>query len=226
MKGRVIKITALLFLVAAALAATFLLQDDYLSLHNVKQHKEQLLSFIRTHYIQAMLSFIGLYIGAAFFLPGALALTIAGGMMFGTVPAVIYANIGATTGAVLAFFAARSIFGGWMQEKFKEQLKRFNREVSRHGHNYLLVLRILPIAPFFAVNYCAGLTKVPLKTFIWTTSIGMLPGSLIYSFIGEQLRYINAPSDVFSWKIVLALLLLSLFALMPVILHHLQRRKY
>ena len=220
MKAMRSRIAVLLLVVGAAVLATFLLQDDYLSVDQVKEHKEQLLFFIRAHYIQATLYFICLYVATALFLPGALALTIAGGMMFGTVPAVIYVNVGATTGAVLAFIVARFVIGAWIQERFKQQLDRLNSELSRHGKNYLLILRILPIAPFFVVNYCAGITKIPLNTFVWTTSVGMLPGSLIYAFIGEQLRYVAAPADVFSWKILLALLLLALFALLPVALHH------
>ncbi|HBG05539.1 MAG TPA: TVP38/TMEM64 family protein [Geobacter sp.] len=219
------KIFFMLLVVGAALLAKMMLLDDYLTIDRVKEHKEQLLAFIGSHYIQAVLSFMGLFIGTALFLPGALALTVAGGMMFGMVPTAIYANIAATTGAVLAFLAARFVVGGWVQERFKDQLRRFNEELSHRGHNYLLILRILPIAPFLVINYCAGLTKIQLKTFVWTTSLGMLPGSLIYAFIGEQLRYVDAASDLFSWKIMLALLLLALFAVLPVILHHLQRSR-
>lgn len=222
MKGQWLRIIVFLLIVAAALLTKVMLPDDYFTIDQIQQHKEQLLSFIKTHYIQAVLTFISLYIATALFLPGALALTVAGGMMFGAFSAALYANIGATTGAVLAFLAARFVIGGWVQERFKEQLHQFNHELSQRGHNYLLILRILPIAPFFVINYCAGLTKIPLKTFVWTTFVGMVPGSLIYAYIGEQLRYINAASDIFSGKILLALLLLALFALLPIILHHLQ----
>jgi uncharacterized membrane protein YdjX (TVP38/TMEM64 family) len=221
MKGLWVKIAVMLLVVGAAILAKLLLQDDLLSIHHVKEHREQLLLFIRNHHVEAILSFIGLYIGTAFFLPGALALTVAGGMMFGTIQTVIYANLAATTGAALAFITARFVIGGWLQGRFPERLDRFNAEISQHGQHYLLVLRILPVAPFFVVNYCAGITKIPLKTFVWTTSIGMIPGSLIYAFIGEQLRGVNASADLFSWKILLALVLLALFALLPVLLHHL-----
>jgi len=225
MKRLWIKITVLLLIAAAAFIASYLLKDQVLSVHHVKQHREQLLQLIKTHYLQAVISFICLYFATALFLPGALALTVAGGMMFGTMPAALYANVGATTGAVAAFMAARFLMGHWVQERFKKQLDRFNKEMSHHGHNYLLILRILPIAPFFVVNYCAGITRIPLKTFVWTTSVGMLPGALIYAFIGEQLRYVAAPEDLLSGKIMLALALLALFALVPVILHHLPSLK-
>jgi uncharacterized membrane protein YdjX (TVP38/TMEM64 family) len=222
MKRHWVRIVVITLVVTAAALAKYLLLGEFLSAHHLKEHKELLLSFIRTHYLQAIFSFISLYIGTGLFLPGALVLTVAGGMMFGTVPAMIYANIGATTGAVLAFVAARFVLGGWIQERFKEQLQRFNDELSLHGPHYLLTLRILPIAPFFVVNYCAGITKIPLKTFVWTTSVGMLPGSFIYCLVGEQLRAVNTFGDLLSWKIMLALVVLALFAMLPVILHHMQ----
>ena len=66
--------------------------------------------------------------------------------------------------------------------------------------------------------YSAARTKIPLKTFAWTTLVGMLPGSLIHAFMGEQLRYVEAASDLLSGKVMFALALLALFALIPVIL--------
>lgn len=202
-----------------------LTEDDFATVERVNRNKERLIAFVGENHLEAVLVFVLLYVATAFFLPGALALTVAGGMLFGTWRTALYADLGATAGAVLAFLAARFVIGEWVQERFGEQLKRFNHEVSQRGHNYLLVLRILPVVPFFAVNYGAGLTRVPLSTFLWTTSVGMLPGALIYGFIGEQLRYVNEPADVFSGKIVLALGLLSLFALFPVLAHHLKGRK-
>jgi len=106
--------------------------------------------------------------------------------LFGTVPAAVYINIGATFGATQAFLAARGLAGNWIQGSFQEPLQRFNKEMERHGHSYLLILRILPVLPFFLVNYCAGISKIPLRTFVWTTSLGILPGSLVHTFIGRN----------------------------------------
>ncbi|HEY3307103.1 MAG TPA: TVP38/TMEM64 family protein [Desulfuromonadaceae bacterium] len=217
------QMTSLLFLLVVALLLIFIIKggNDYLNLEYIKEHRERFFEYVQGHYLQAVIIFIVLYLLTALILPGALALTVAGGMIFGKFPAVLYVNIAATLGAILAFFATRLVIGIWLQKRFKSQLNRFNREMEKHGRNYLLVLRILPIIPFFVVNYCAGLTRIPLRTFIWTTSLGVLPGSFIYAFAGEQLRTVNAAQDLFSWKTTLALLLLALFALLPVILHHL-----
>jgi len=217
-------VVALLFAVCALLAI-FLLRNDLPSVAMVKEHREQLLAFIRSHYLGAVCSFMGIYLAAAFFMPGALALTVAGGLMFGTLPTLIYVNVGATTGAALAFLAARHLLGTWIQERFAAQLKRVNAEMANHGRNYLLMLRILPVVPFFAVNYGAGLSKIPLRTFVWATSLGLIPGSLVYANIGQQLRNVNATEDLLSAKIILGLVLIALLALAPVLRRHLPGRK-
>jgi uncharacterized membrane protein YdjX (TVP38/TMEM64 family) len=218
------KILFAVSLVSAIILAKYYF-GDYLTVDSVKLHRQQLLSFIAAHHIEASLALILLFVASGLFLPGALALTIAGGMMFGTFPTVVFANVGATTGAILAFMIARTTMGHWFQERFKPQLARFNREMSRHDKNYLLALRVVPIAPFFVINYCAGITKVPLKTFVWTTSLGLVPGSVVHAFIGHQLRHVNTLSDLLSWKLILAVLLPPFVALLPVLIHHMQGRR-
>lgn len=220
-RKRLLMKVAILLLIAAAAGATALFWEYLPSVQHLGMHRERLLLLIRAHYLEAVLLFVLLYFTTAFFLPGALALTLAGGMMFGAVPGAIYANLAGTFGAVAAFGAARFVIGHWVQRHFAGQLARFNREMARHGPNYLLTLRLLPLAPFFVINYSAALTRIPLRTFVWTTSVGMLPGSLIYSFVGEQLRHLGAFSDLASQEILLSLSLMGLLSLLPVVVSHL-----
>ena len=196
-----------------------------ISFDQVRENREMLRQFVADHYYQSVGAFVLIYLMTALFLPGALVLTVTGGMLFGTFPAVLYVNIAATTGATLAFLLSRSLLGRWIHERFKRQLERFNREMGRHGHNYLLTLRLVPVVPFFVVNYGAGISGIPLRTFLWTTSLGMLPGSVVYSFAGNQFGAVESPEGLLSWPIVVALLLLALFALLPVIRHHVEARR-
>jgi len=58
--------------------------------------------------------------------------------------------------------------------------------MKKHGgHLYLLTLRLMPVFPFFLINILTGLINIPLRTFIWTTSLGIIPGSLVYAFAGS-----------------------------------------
>lgn len=220
------QIVFLVLLAAMAALFVWLQQTDWLTFENLKAQREFLKNLVDAHYVPAALGFVLLFFSSAFFFPGALVLTLAGGFLFGTVPGALYVNIGATTGATTAFLLARHLIGRWIQRKYERQLTAFNEEIARHGSSYLIVMRILPLFPFFVVNYLAGLTEISLKRFIWTTSLGMFPGSFIYAFAGRQLATIESPEEILSPQMVLLFVLLVVLALSPVIVHHLERIRH
>jgi uncharacterized membrane protein YdjX (TVP38/TMEM64 family) len=197
--------------------------DHYLTFENLKNKKDILLNFVNENYIVSVLLFIIFFLSTAFFVPGAIIGTIAGGFLYGVLMATLYVNIGSTAGATLAFLLSRHMIGKWIQQKYRDQLKLFNREIKKHGSNYLFTLRIIPVLPFFLTNYLAGLTHISVTKFIVTTSIGMVPGSIVYSYAGQQLSEISCPEDITSPTFIIALLLLALFALLPVLIHHLKK---
>ncbi|MDD5007719.1 MAG: TVP38/TMEM64 family protein [Syntrophorhabdaceae bacterium] len=199
---------------------------QYLTFENFLQQKEALHQHVRDHYISSILWFIILYIVVvALSIPGGAVLSIAGGFLFGTVLGVIYTNIGATLGAVCIFLITRYLIGNWLQEKYRERLIKFNNEMERHGPNYFLTLRFIPLFPFFLVNIFAGLTRIPFGTFLWTTAAGILPGDFVYTFAGSQLNTLRSIKDIFSVNIMIALALLALFSLVPVMYNHLKRAR-
>ncbi|MDP2753871.1 MAG: TVP38/TMEM64 family protein, partial [Nitrospirota bacterium] len=170
----------------------------------------------------SVLCYIVIYISTAFFIPGAIPLTIAGGFLFNVFWGTVYVCIGATTGATLAFFSAKYLIGNWIQDRYQNQLKRFNEEISKNGCYYLLTLRVIPVFPFFLVNYLAGLTKVPLRIYLLTLIVTVLPGSVLYTFAGQQLGTIESIEDIYSVKILIAFLLLIFFAFSPIVLKYMK----
>ena len=148
----------------------------------------------------------------------------AGGYLFGTFPAIVYVNIGATGGAVLAFLAARYLLGARLQERYRDRLANFNDEMERNGTRYFLTLRLIPVFPFFVVNFLAGLTRVPLGTFSWTTSLGIIPGTAVFAYAGHQLEHVRSISDIFTGKVLFAFLILAAFTLAPAIIDRFRRR--
>jgi uncharacterized membrane protein YdjX (TVP38/TMEM64 family) len=218
------KIIVAAVFISLIVAARLLGLDRYLTFENLSHYKGHMLEFVNANYVLSAVIFIGLYIAAtALSIPGAIILTLSGGVLFGLV-AVAYVNIGATTGATLAFLSARYLLGNWIQEKYGDRLAVFNREVKENGPNYLLTLRFIPAVPFFLINIFAGLTRVPLLTFMWTTAAGIIPGSFVFVFAGTQLGSINGPSDVISWKVFAAFALLGLFAVAPVVVKKIMKR--
>jgi uncharacterized membrane protein YdjX (TVP38/TMEM64 family) len=193
--------------------------DTYFTFENLKSQKDQLAVYVNENYVLTIIIFLSIYIlSVAFLIPISTILTLAGGFLFGSIEGTLFVNIGATIGAGCAFMFARYIFGAKLQEKYSTQLEKFNKELSENKYQYLFSLRFLPIFPFFLVNFLAGLTKVDFKTFIITTSLGIIPGSFVYTFAGSKLSSINNLSDIFSKEILYAFLLLGFLTLLPIII--------
>lgn len=190
-----------------------------LTFENLQKNRELLQAYVRENTILSVVMYIAVYIAAiALNLPGGAVLTMAGGFLFGTVPAIFYVNIGATAGAVAAFLSARYLLGARLQERYRDSLAKFNREMDRNGSRYLLTLRLIPAFPFFVVNFLAGLTRVPLASFVWTTSLGILPASAVFSYAGHQLEHVRSVGDILSGKVLAAFLLLAAVTLAPAVI--------
>lgn len=218
MPGRNKKILLLVFLVLAVITLRSSPLGSALTFENLQRNRQDLLSFVSAHYFLSVVSFISVYvIVAALSIPGALILTLAGGFLFGTIAGVLYVDVGATAGAVCAFLLARYLLGDRLQQKYRSQLAKFNGEMERNGVSYLLTLRLIAVFPFFLINFLAGLTKVPLKTFLWTTAVGIIPGSAVFAYAGQQLGSINSPEDILSKKVIAALAALGFITLAPIV---------
>ena len=189
-----------------------------LSLETLKANRDQLLAFTEAHYTTAVVLFIVLYIAVVgLSLPGATIMTLAGGFLFGAAPATLYVNFGATTGATLAFLAARYVLKDWVEEKFGRWLEPLQQGFAKNALSYLLTLRLIPLFPFFVVNLVSGLTRVSLGTYVAATALGIIPGSFVYSYAGRQVGTINSLKEIASPQVIGAFLLLGAFAFAPIL---------
>ena len=91
----------------------------------------------------------------------------------------------------------------------------FARELEQRGFNYLLYLRLVPVFPFFLINLAAGLTRLPTRTFVLATMLGIVPGGVVYVHAGASLATVQTLADVVSPRVLGAFALLGLFALVP-----------
>ncbi len=205
-------------LFAAAIGA-FLYFDlkQYLSLGALKANRDSLLAFTDLHYATAVALFIGVYVvQTAFSLPGGAIMTLAGGFLFGSILGTIFVNIGATTGATLAFLVARYLLRDWVERKFGNRLGPIQEGFAKNAFSYLMTLRLIPLFPFFLVNLVSGLTRVNVGTYAVATSLGIIPGSFVFAYAGRQLGMINSLADIASPRVLLAFTLLGLLALVPI----------
>jgi uncharacterized membrane protein YdjX (TVP38/TMEM64 family) len=134
--------------------------------------------------------FVLLWIVACiFFLPG-LAMTIAGGLIFGAVWGTVWTTIGANLGAIAAFLIGRYVARGMVEDMVEKHdgLRRIDAGVRRQGWRMLLVTRLVPIFPFNAQNYVYGLTDIPLRTYVLVTLPCMLPATIAYTFAAGSVR--------------------------------------
>jgi uncharacterized membrane protein YdjX (TVP38/TMEM64 family) len=205
--------------IALAIGAFFYFDlGRFLSLAALKENRDSLSAFTEANFAAAMGIFVVAYaIVTGLSLPGAVILTLAGGFLFGAVPATVLVNIGATTGATLAFLTARYLLRDTVERKFGTSLGPLQEGFAKNAFSYLLTLRLIPLFPFFVVNLVSGLTRVSVGTYVAATAIGIIPGSFVYAYAGRQLGAINSLKEVASPNVVGAFVLLGLLALVPVV---------
>lgn len=210
---------ALLVVFAAAIFVFFYFDlTQYVSLEALKANRDRLLAYTESHYVSAVLIYIALYcLQTAFSLPGAAVFTLGGGFLFGAILGTVYANIGATSGATLAFLAARYLLRDWVERKFGDRLRPILVGFERNGFTYLLTLRLIPLFPFFLVNLVAGLTRISVGEFLSATAIGIVPAAFVFANAGRQLGSINSLGEIASPRVLAAFALLGLLAIVPII---------
>jgi len=128
---------------------------------------------------------------------------------------VSWDELTSTIGATIAFLSSRYLFRDFVRRWFGRWLAIVDRGIERDGAHYLLMLRLSPVVPFFAVNATMGLTNIRTRTFVWVSQIGLLPSCILYVLAGTQIMHINSLKDVLSVELIV---ILSLLAFAPLIL--------
>ncbi len=199
---------------------------QYLSLETVKANRDKLLDFTEMNYAAAVGLFLAVYVvQTAFSLPGAAIMTLVGGFLFGSLMGTLFVNIGATTGATLAFLAARYMLRDWVEQKFGDRLGPIQEGFAKNAFSYLMTLRLIPLFPFFLVNLVSGLTRVNVGTYVVATSLGIIPGSFVFAYAGRQLGTINSLQEIASPNVLLAFTMLGLLALVPIVYNKFAAKK-
>ena len=169
-----------------ALRATGL--GSLLSLDTFAQHREALSGFVARNVLLAASAFVLVYaVAVALSVPGAIILNLSGGFLFGAVLGTLLTVLGATIGATLVFLFARTIFGENALDRFGAPAQRLAEGIRRNATSYLLVLRLVPLFPFFLVNLVPAFVGVRLPVYVLTTFFGIIPGTFVFSLTGAGL---------------------------------------
>ncbi|MEG5065508.1 TVP38/TMEM64 family protein [Microcoleus sp. B3-A4] len=132
-------------------------------------------------------AFILIYIVATvLFIPGSL-LTLGSGVLFGVVGGSVCVSIGSILGATCAFLTGRYLTRDWVSKQIEgnQKFKAIDSAVASEGWKIVLLTRLSPIFPFNLLNYAFGVTQVSLKDYFLASWIGMIPGTVMYVYIGS-----------------------------------------
>ena len=186
----------------------------FLTLAELKSRQEAFQQFYLANRLVTLGSYFLLYIVVtALSLPGAAVMTLAGGALFGFLPALIVVSFASTIGATLAFLVSRFLLRDWVQGKFGERLKALNDGIAKEGGFYLFTLRLVPLFPFFVINLVMGLTPMRVWTYYWVSQVGMLAGTMVYVNAGTQLGQIDSLGGILSPGLLFSFVLLGVFPL-------------
>lgn len=225
MKNRT-KILILVLIVFAIIALHFMGVGKYINFQNFKEHREYLLNFVNNHYYLSVLLFIFIYIVTVIStLPLAGLSTVIAGFLFGVIPATIYSNIAGVIGATISFLIFRYLLGKQIQQRYAAKLENFNKNINTYGATYLLIMHVVGLIPFFVINTLSALTNISIWTFIWTTSIGIIPGTIVYAYAGRKLGSINCFKEILSLEVLSAFLLLGLLGIISLLIQRYQIKK-
>ena len=171
------------FLFASLLGAKAITFNDFIS------NRDQILMFRDSNLTFSIILFMLIYISiVTFSIPGATVLSVTGGFIFGLEVGLVLNIASATIGATLLFLAFRLGFGNLLTgfEKGSAKFSDLIEQLKINEINLLLLLRLIPVVPFFVANILPAIAGVSLKNFFWTTFLGIIPGGFVFTLIGAN----------------------------------------
>lgn len=230
-RRRVARRLAPLVLALLALALFIALGGPrYVTLDALQDHRAALLAVAARHEVLAPVAMVLVYAGlVAISFPGAGYLTIFSGFMFGLWVGFPVAWAGATLGAMAIFLAARTALAEPLSRRAGPWLTRFRAGFHGDAFNYMLALRLTPLFPFWLVNIAPALIGIRLRAFALGTALGIVPGGLIYSWIGASAGAVLDRGETLSLAIVTEpvvlgpIIGLAVLSLVPIAIRRLRR---
>jgi uncharacterized membrane protein YdjX (TVP38/TMEM64 family) len=219
-----LRLLPLAVLLAGAAAFFGLGLHDYLSFETLRENRVELTAWVQDRMVLAALAIILLYAATTVFIPpSGTVMTVAGGFVFGAVAGTVYVVIGATIGATALFLTARFVLGDGLRARAGTGIRKMEAGFRENALSYMLILRLVPLFPFWLVNLAPAFLGVRLRTYVVGTFAGIIPGTAVYATFGAGLGSIFDSnreltlSGVLTPEIVAGLVGLALLAFIPVV---------
>ncbi|MGE0737295.1 MAG: TVP38/TMEM64 family protein [Alphaproteobacteria bacterium] len=204
----------------------------YLTFEQLQAHRHALVEWVARNGAGAALLFGAMYaLMVAFSIPGGILATITAGFLFGIAVGTVTVVIGATLGAIVVFVAARTALGDFLRARAGPFVQRLEAGFKRDAFNYLLVLRLVPLFPFWLINLVPAFFGVKLRTFALATFLGIIPGAFVFVTVGNGLGAVLDQGGVPDYDIVFKpfvigpIVLLALLSLLPVLYRRFRRKR-
>ena len=216
----------LILLILSFLAISFFFMD-FLTIENVKNNKLQIAYFISSHYlISVLLFFISCIVFVNSPIPLAAIIKLLGGFFFGFYLGAFYNIVATIFACLIGFGVSRYAFKDIFERKYYEKLRKIENEIEKNGFYYFLTLRLVMVVPYFLINILAGISRISFKKYLMSTSLGVLPASLIYANGGNKLEEINSIQELFRSDIVFSLILVAFIVYWPILKKRLNARRF
>jgi uncharacterized membrane protein YdjX (TVP38/TMEM64 family) len=227
--GRILPIAVLVIGLIVFFAAGL---NKYVSFEVLAKHRGAIVGWVERNGALAVIVYLmGYAVMVSFSLPGGAVATIFGGFLFGTLSATAIVVVGATAGATGLFLAARTGLGEPLRARAGPGLKKMEAGFRENALSYLLVLRLVPLFPFWLVNLVPAFLGVSLRSYVIGTFFGIIPGTFVYASLGNGLGALLDEGKVpdlgivFRADILIPLVGLAVLALIPVAYKKLKARR-
>ena len=136
-------------------------------------------------------------------IPGGGILVLSGGLLFGFINGTILASAGAAISALLVHGLMRTTFGSRLDHRSGKtaEIRAF---IERGNWEVLVLVRLIPLIPFFALNVAIAAIGIPRRLYIVTTMAGVIPIIAIFAWIGSGFRSLDELSSISLGKLMLS----------------------
>lgn len=221
-KSVLLKLWPFYLIVAGLAAAWWFGLFDYLSLETLREQQVALQTFVSENLLLAVAAYIAIYAAATLFMvPGALWITISGGFLFGLVGGSLATIAGATLGASMLFFAAKTSIGRALRQIAKPFVDKVEGEFQKDALSYMFAMRFVPAMPFPVANILPAVLGAKYRDYFITTALGIIPGVIAYTWVGDGLGATFAAGEdpdlaSVAWNLMPAAIALLVVSLLPV----------
>lgn len=189
-KSWVLRLTPVAVIVLAVILSFSFDLRSVFSPEGLIANKDRVFAWINARPMVTGVVFAGLYaVMVALSLPVASGLTLLAGLLFGAWWGFFWSFLGAMGGATAVYLVARFALGDLLHARSGTWVAKLEKGFHENEFSYLLMLRLLIVVPFFAINAVSGLLNVRLSNYVLATGFGIIPATLLKTFlVGGEIR--------------------------------------